>query len=105
MARVVVVEIDEKGRLLIPPSLRRELKSRRFTVSVKGGRLVMEPVKPPDAVRGKYKGLLKVGIEELEEAQERFVFSKVPSIFDHAGKSKMTKDEAFKLLDKMRDEN
>ncbi len=73
MARVVTVEMDEKGRVHIPSTLRRELRSRRFTLSVKGGRLLMEPVKPPATVRGKYKGLLKVGIEELEEAQERLV--------------------------------
>ncbi len=30
-------------------------------------------VKPPEAVRGKYKGLLKVSVEKLEEAQECFV--------------------------------
>lgn len=73
MARVATVEMDEKGRVHIPSSLRRELKSRRFTLSVKGGRLFMEPVNSPTTVRGKYKGLLKVGIEDLEEAQERFV--------------------------------
>jgi DNA-binding transcriptional regulator/RsmH inhibitor MraZ len=73
VVRVVTVEMDEKGRVHIPSWVRRELKSRRFTLSVKGGRLLMEPVKPPATVRGKYKGLLKIGIEELEEAQERFV--------------------------------
>jgi bifunctional DNA-binding transcriptional regulator/antitoxin component of YhaV-PrlF toxin-antitoxin module len=73
VAKVVTVDMDEKGRVHIPSSLRRELKTRRFTLSVKGGRLLMEPVKSPSTVRGKYKGLLKVGIEELEEAQERFV--------------------------------
>ena len=31
------------------------------------------------------------------------VFRKVPSIFDLAGKSKMTKQQAFRLLDKMRE--
>jgi len=33
----------------------------------------MDPVKPATTVRGKYMGLLKASIEEIEEAQERFV--------------------------------
>ncbi len=73
MAKAVTVEVDEKGRVHIPSSIRQELKSRRFTLSVKNGRLLMDPVKPAATVRGKYKGLLKASIEEMEEAQERFV--------------------------------
>src|SRR2546425_4156461 len=73
MAKVVTVEVDDKGRVHIPSSIRHELKSRRFTLSVKKGRLVMDPVKPATTVRGKYRGLLKASIEEVEEAQERFV--------------------------------
>ncbi len=73
MAKAVTVEVDEKGRVHIPSSIRHELKSRRFTLSVKKGRLVMDPVKPATTVRGKYRGLLKASIEEIEEAQERFV--------------------------------
>lgn len=69
----MTVEVDEKGRVHIPSSIRQELKSRRFTLSVKNGRLVMEPVKPATAVRAKYKGLLKASIEDIEEAQEQFV--------------------------------
>jgi AbrB family looped-hinge helix DNA binding protein len=41
---------------------------------------------------------------KVEAEGGKVVFSKIPSIFDLAGKSKMTKDEAFKLLDKMREE-
>ena len=41
----------------------------------------------------------------VEAEGGKIVFSKIPSIFDLAGKSKMTKDEAFKLLDKMREES
>ncbi len=49
------------------------MKARRFKLSVDKGRILMEPVQPAEAVKGKYRGLLKVSIEELEEAQERFV--------------------------------
>ena len=73
MAKTATVELDEKGRVHIPASVRRELKARRFKLSLDKGRILMEPVERAEAVRGKYKGLLKVNIEELEESQERFV--------------------------------
>jgi len=41
----------------------------------------------------------------VESEDGKIVFSKVPSISDLAGKSKMTKAEAFNLLDKMREES
>ncbi len=41
----------------------------------------------------------------MESEDGKIVFSKTPSVFDLAGKSKMTKDEAVKLLDKMREES
>lgn len=52
----------------------------------------------------------KLGIRQgtrliVETEGGKIVFSKAPSIFDLAGKSKMTKDEAFRLLDKMREES
>ena len=52
----------------------------------------------------------KLGIRQgtrliVEAEGGKIVFSKAPSIFDLAGKSKMTKDEAFRLLDKMREES
>ncbi len=73
VARAVTVEMDEKGRVHIPAAVRREVRARRFTLSLEEGRILMEPVKSPALVKGKYKGLLKVTMEELEEAQERLV--------------------------------
>jgi bifunctional DNA-binding transcriptional regulator/antitoxin component of YhaV-PrlF toxin-antitoxin module len=73
MARTVTVEMDEKGRVHIPSSVRREIKSRRFILSVKGGKLLMEPVRSAASVRGKYKNIIKASVEEIEEAGERFV--------------------------------
>ena len=67
------VELDPKGRVLIPAEIRRELKVRRFRAKVSHGRIVLEPVIKAESVRGKYKGLLKVSAEELEERQERFL--------------------------------
>ena len=51
----------------------------------------------------------KLGIQEgarLEVTAEdhRVIFSKIPSLFDLAGTSRLTRDEAFKLLDKIREE-
>jgi len=40
----------------------------------------------------------------VEADSGNVVFRKVPSVFDLAGKIKMTKDEAVRLLDKMREE-
>ncbi len=63
MARIVMVVMDNKGRVRIPASLRREVKARRFTVSLEEGRIVTKPVKSPDSVREKYMGILKVPME------------------------------------------
>ena len=67
------VELDRKGRLLLPAEIRREAGSRRFIVRVEDGKIELHPVPDPKSVRGKYRGLLRVSMEELEEAQERFV--------------------------------
>lgn len=49
---------------------------------------------------------IREGTRLLVDAEAgRVVFRKIPSIFDLAGKSKMTREEAFRLLDKMREES
>jgi len=40
----------------------------------------------------------------VETDGEKVVFTKVPSLFDLAGTSKLRKSEVFNLLDKMREE-
>jgi len=52
----------------------------------------------------------KLGIKEgsrlrADTEGDRVILTKVPSVFDLAGTSKLTKEEAFKLLDKMRAED
>ena len=69
------VVVSRRGQTTIPQEIRRKLDIRE------GTRLLV------DAEGGKV------------------VFRKVPSIFDLAGKSKMTKERAFRLLDKMRGES
>ena len=68
------VVVTRRGQTTIPYEIRKKLDIRE------GSRLMV------DAVDGK------------------IVFRKLPSIFDLAGKSKLTKDEAFRLLDKIREE-
>ncbi len=51
----------------------------------------------------------QLGIEEgtrlvVSAEDHRVVFAKVPSIFDLAGTSKLSREEAFKLLDRIREE-
>ena len=41
----------------------------------------------------------------VEAEGEKIVFRKAPSIFDLSGTSKLTREEAFRLLDKLQKEN
>jgi len=67
------VELDPKGRLLIPVGIRRELKVRRFKAKLSHGKLILEPIIKAESVRGKYKGLLRISVGKIEEQQERFL--------------------------------
>ncbi|MGI0084594.1 MAG: AbrB/MazE/SpoVT family DNA-binding domain-containing protein, partial [Nitrososphaerales archaeon] len=40
---------------------------------------------------------------KVETKNEKIIFSKIPSIFDLAGKSGLTREEASRLLDAMRE--
>jgi AbrB family looped-hinge helix DNA binding protein len=49
----------------------------------------------------------KLGIQEgtrlmVDTEGDKVVLTKIPSIFDLAGKSKLTTEESFRLLDEMR---
>lgn len=51
----------------------------------------------------------KLGVKEgsklkVEANGERVIFTKIPTLFDLAGTSKLTKEEAFNYLDKMHEE-
>lgn len=51
----------------------------------------------------------KLGIGEgtrlrVSSEGEKVIITKMPSLFDLAGTSKLTKEEAFRLIDKMREE-
>ena len=68
------VKVTRRGQTTIPTVVRKQLGIREGT-------------------------RLKVDVEG-----EKVVFTKVPSLFDLAGTSKLSKAEAFRLLDEVREE-
>lgn len=65
----IVVEIDAKGRIVIPSSLRRRLSSKRMILRSVDDRLELIPLPDPKSLRGKYKIAGKM--EDIEEQQEQ----------------------------------
>ncbi len=73
---VTVVEMDDRGRILIPSPIRRRLKSRLFKVKLLSeGALLLRPVEGEvEGLGGKYRGVVRAqSFEELEEDQEEFL--------------------------------
>jgi len=71
--RLTVVELDGKGRILIPAETRKAIKSRRFELRVEEGHIELLPMPDPRHLKGKYKNCIDSSWEELEEKAERFV--------------------------------
>ncbi len=69
----VVVEADEKGRILLPKEMRRKFKTKRFKVSAKPDHLELQPLPSVDDLRGKYRNIIKSEWNELEEMAEELV--------------------------------
>lgn len=65
----VVVEMDDKGRVLIPSKLRRGLASRRMILRKVHNHLELIPLPNPKSLKGKYS--LRGEIEDIEELQEK----------------------------------
>jgi bifunctional DNA-binding transcriptional regulator/antitoxin component of YhaV-PrlF toxin-antitoxin module len=68
-----VVELDDKGRVLIPAEIRRRVKATRFKVSVRGNVVELEPLDRVESLRGKYRDVIRHDWEELEEMGEEYV--------------------------------
>jgi bifunctional DNA-binding transcriptional regulator/antitoxin component of YhaV-PrlF toxin-antitoxin module len=68
-----VVELDEKGRVLLPASLRKKLRARRFEVRLVQGRIELVPIQDLKALKGKYRDRIKTSWPRLEEQAEKFV--------------------------------
>ncbi len=73
MGDVTIVELDEKGRALVPASIRKKLGARRFEVNLLDGRIELISLGSVKALKGKYKGLLKEPWWKLEEKADRYV--------------------------------
>ena len=70
---LTIVELDEKGRLLLPASLRRKLGARRFEVELVAGRIELAPIQDVKALKGKYRNRIKEPWVKLEEMAEKLV--------------------------------
>lgn len=70
---MTVVELDRKGRALLPASVRKRVTSRRFEIKVSKGRIELIPIEGVESLRGKYASQLKSSWQELEEKAEKFV--------------------------------
>ena len=51
-----IVEMDDRGRILIPKQLIKSLKSRRFLLTISGGRIELIPLDDPREAFKKLKG-------------------------------------------------
>jgi AbrB family looped-hinge helix DNA binding protein len=57
----------------------------------------------PDKIRKKLN--IREGTRlKVETKGDKVIFSKIPSVFDLAGTSKLTREQAIRRLDKMREE-
>jgi DNA-binding transcriptional regulator/RsmH inhibitor MraZ len=68
---LTIVELDEKGRLLLPASLRRKLGARRFEVGLVAGRVELAPIQDVKALEGKYRNRIKGPWVKLDESRKQ----------------------------------
>ena len=68
-----IVELDPKGRVLLPASLRKLLGTRRFRVRIVREHIELIPLHGVKALKGKYRNRLKTPWARLEERAERSV--------------------------------
>ena len=73
VGNLTTVELDEKGRALLPASIRKKLGARRFEVNLLDDRIELIPLGSVKALKGKHKGLLKEPWWKLEEKADRYV--------------------------------
>jgi len=70
-----VVEMDAKGRIVIPSSLRRGLTSKRMILKKVDDHLELIPLPDPKSLKGKYK--IAGTIEDIEEQQEHKLLERI----------------------------
>lgn len=65
----VKVELDKRGRLVIPAEIREGLPSRMLILRKLEDRIELIPLPDPRTLKGKYR--IEGSLEEIEELQER----------------------------------
>jgi len=73
---LTVVELDRKGRALLPASVRKKVGSRRFEVKVSKGRIEFIPLEGVKSLRGKYATSVRSSWQELEDKAEILVIKR-----------------------------
>lgn len=71
----IVVEIDSKGRIVIPSNLRRGLTSKRMILRKVDDHLELIPLPNPASLKGKYR--IEGSMEDIEELQEQKLLERV----------------------------
>ncbi|RDD53676.1 MAG: AbrB/MazE/SpoVT family DNA-binding domain-containing protein [Candidatus Korarchaeota archaeon NZ13-K] len=74
-----IVEMDDRGRVLIPKRLRESIGSRRFLLIVKDGKMELIPLDDPKEALKKLKGSRQFPFnwEEAKRIAERLVNEEV----------------------------
>lgn len=70
---MTVIELDKKGRALLPAAIRKKLDTRRFEARLVGGHIELIPLEDLKSLKGKYRNRLRTPWTKLEEMSERFV--------------------------------
>ncbi len=70
---MTVVELDEKGRALLPAAMRKKFRTRRFEARLVKGRIELVPLEDMKALKGKYRNRIRKSWAVLEEMAEKFV--------------------------------
>ena len=71
----VVVEMDVKGRIVIPSTLRKGLPSKRMVLRRVNDHLELIPLPDPKSLKGKYR--IEGRMEDIEELQEQKLLERV----------------------------
>ncbi len=74
-----IVEMDDRGRILIPKRLRESIRSKRFLLTVRDGRIELIPLEDPEEAFRKLKGLRQLPFDwkEAKRIAERLASEEV----------------------------
>lgn len=72
MAEDDIVTLDRHGRMVIPKPVRERFKTEKFELGIKGGKIVLKPVKGLDQLFGSLPelDLKRIRKEHEEEAKD-----------------------------------